>query len=120
MTNRPKRACNRWDDSRLDFIHCKANRPKRERESHPTDKISSRLCQPNFAKLSSMLHDFRNGDPKKLACNLPCLINTDADCEVSHHNGRSDELNEKPELVTINTEHFLHKFSDSTGVWRKR
>jgi hypothetical protein len=49
-------------------------------------------------------------------CNLPAFIKTYADCDVAYYDGGSDEFNEKPEVVPINTKYFLHKFTDSAGV----
>jgi len=57
-----------------------------------------------------MAVDFKTSG--KVARNLPSLVATYDDCEVTHHDGRGNEPDEKPKVPVINAENLRYKFAD--------
>jgi hypothetical protein len=76
----------------------------------PTDKKSDKVYEPNLKNLGFVPEEFKASG--KAACNLPSLVATYDNREVTHHDSRGNEPDEKPKVGVINAENIRYKFTD--------
>jgi hypothetical protein len=93
---------------------------QRKGEGHPTEECPAKVRESNLEKFGCVPeHCNASG---QMPCNLPCLVATHYDSDVTHHDSRGHEADEKPEVTVIYPEHLCDKFADRVRVgekWRR-